>query len=70
MSVRRVANILNLSTVLGLVVAALGRARVRRGPHGLLLAEDGLRLRALAIEDGVDRLLHVVQRGVGRMNFA
>jgi len=37
---RRIANIVNLSTALGLVLAALGRARVRRGPHGLLLAES------------------------------
>jgi len=37
---RRIGNIANLSTALGLVLAALGRARVRRGPHGLLLAED------------------------------
>lgn len=43
MNGRRIANLLNLSTVLGLVLAALGRARVRRGPHGLLLAE-GCRL--------------------------
>lgn len=42
--VRRVANWLNLSTPLGLAVAALGGARVRPGPHGLVLAE-GYRLR-------------------------
>jgi len=40
---RRIGNIGNLSTVLGLLVARLGRARVRGGPHGLLLAE-GARL--------------------------
>lgn len=36
---RRIGNIVNLSTVLGLLAAALGRSRVRAGPHGLLLAE-------------------------------
>ena len=35
---------LNGATLLGLLVARLGRARVRRGPAGLLLAE-GYRLR-------------------------
>jgi hypothetical protein len=37
---RRIGNIANLSTVLGLLAAALGRARIRGGPHGLLLAEQ------------------------------
>ena len=41
--VRLVGNILNLTTLLGLGFAAIGRARVRRGPRGLLLAE-GYRL--------------------------
>jgi hypothetical protein len=31
-------NWINLSTPLGLIVALAGRARIRRGPHGLLLA--------------------------------
>lgn len=43
MRVRRIGNLLNLSTALGVLVARLGGARVRRGPHGLLLAE-GCRL--------------------------
>lgn len=43
MDARRIGNIVNLSTVLGLLLARLGRARVRSGPHGLLLAE-GVRL--------------------------
>lgn len=43
MNARRIGNLLNLSTALGLAVASLGRARVRRGPAGLLLAE-GCRL--------------------------
>ncbi len=42
--VRAVGNALNLSTPLGLLVAAAGRARLRRGPEGLLLA-DSYRLR-------------------------
>ena len=41
--VRQLGNWLNLSTPLGLVVARLGRAEVRPGPRGLLLA-DGYRL--------------------------
>jgi hypothetical protein len=36
--VRRVVNWVNLSTPLGLLVAALGGARLRPGPHGLLIA--------------------------------
>lgn len=36
---RMVANAVNLSTLLGLVVAAAGRAHVTRGPCGLLIAE-------------------------------
>jgi hypothetical protein len=41
--VRRIANLVNLSTPLGVAVATAGRARIRGGPHGLLLAE-GFRL--------------------------
>lgn len=37
--IRAVANAVNLTTPLGLGVSAIGRARVRRGPRGLLLAE-------------------------------
>lgn len=40
---RRVGNWVNLSTPLGLAVARLGRAELRRGPRGLVLAE-GYRL--------------------------
>jgi hypothetical protein len=47
MDLRRAGNLLNLSTPLGLLVARLGRARVRAGPHGLLLAEE-VRLPLLA----------------------
>lgn len=35
--IRQIVNLINLSTLLGLGVAALGRARLRRGPDGLLL---------------------------------
>src|SRR5687768_1254207 len=38
--VKSVANVVNLSTPLGLLVAALGRSRLRRGPRGLVLASD------------------------------
>lgn len=37
--VRRIGNAANLTTPLGLLVARIGRADVRRGPRGLLLAE-------------------------------
>ena len=43
-SARRLANRLNLSTPLGLLVARVGRARRRPGPYGLVLAE-GYRFR-------------------------
>jgi hypothetical protein len=36
--VRQVVNLVNGSTLLGLGVAAVGRARMSRGPRGLLLA--------------------------------
>ena len=41
---RLVGNTVNLTTPLGLGVALAGRARIRRGPRGLLIAE-GYRLR-------------------------
>lgn len=37
--VRLIGNILNLTTLLGLLVAWIGRAQIRRGPRGLWLAE-------------------------------
>jgi hypothetical protein len=40
---RAVLNLVNLSTPLGLAVGAVGRARFRRGPRGLVLG-SGLRL--------------------------
>ncbi len=40
---RVVGNLVNLSTPVGLAVAAVGRSRIRRGPRGLILAE-GYRL--------------------------
>jgi hypothetical protein len=43
---RQVVNLVNLSTPLGLLVALAGRARLRRGPDGLLLAR-GVRLGAI-----------------------
>lgn len=41
--VKQLGNVVNLSTPFGLAVARLGRAKVRSGPRGLLLA-DGYRL--------------------------
>jgi hypothetical protein len=38
--VKALVNVLNLSTPFGLLVAGLGRARLRRGPRGLVLASD------------------------------
>ncbi|MGH3734640.1 MAG: hypothetical protein ACRDT6_03305 [Micromonosporaceae bacterium] len=40
---RMVVNWINLTTLLGLLVAVLGRAELRRGPHGLLVT-GGYRL--------------------------
>lgn len=37
--VRLLGNAANLSTPAGLVVAVIGRARIRRGPRGLVLAD-------------------------------
>jgi hypothetical protein len=37
---KTVVNILNLSTPLGVLIAACGRSRFRRGPRGLILASD------------------------------
>ena len=37
--VRLVGNLVNLTTPLGMLVALLGGARIRRGPRGLLLGE-------------------------------
>lgn len=38
--VRLVGNVINLSTPLGLAAAAIGGARMARGPRGLILAES------------------------------
>jgi hypothetical protein len=38
-AVRATANVVNLSTPLGLLIALAGRARLGRGPDGLLVAE-------------------------------
>ena len=38
--VRCIANMMNLTTPLGLAVALAGRARLHRGPDGLILADD------------------------------
>jgi hypothetical protein len=55
--VRRAVNWVNLATPLGLAVARLGRARISRGPYGLLIATGyrwrvpPVRGRAIAIGD-------------------
>ncbi len=36
---RAVGNVVNLSTLFGLAVALIGRARIRRGPRGLIVCE-------------------------------
>jgi hypothetical protein len=36
---RLVGNLINLTTIAGLVVAVIGRAKIRRGPRGLFLGE-------------------------------
>lgn len=38
--IRQAANLVNLATPLGLLVALLVRARLSRGPHGLILARQ------------------------------
>jgi hypothetical protein len=53
---RRVVNIVNLATPVGLVVAKAGRADLARGPHGLVLAKGfrpPLRASAMTIGDVV-----------------
>ncbi len=40
---RRLINLINLSTVTGLLIAGVGGASLSRGPHGLVLA-NGYRL--------------------------
>jgi hypothetical protein len=37
---RQVVNVLNTSTLVGLTIAKLGRAHIRRGPDGLVIATD------------------------------
>lgn len=45
--IRQVVNVLNLSTPLGLLIAVAGRARLRRGAYGLILAH-GFRIPTMA----------------------
>ncbi len=55
-TLRRVANWLNLSTLLGLVLAALSRSRLSHGPHGVIVARGRplpfLAPRAMAVTVG------------------
>lgn len=60
---RRAVNWLNLSTPLGLAVAVAGRARISRGPHGLLLAR-GYRLRVPRVQGRAITIGDVVLLGL------
>lgn len=40
MDIRQLVNLANGSTALGVAIARAGRARIRRGPHGVLVAEE------------------------------
>ena len=66
--VRQVINLVNLSTLLGLLIAGAGRARVQSGPDGLLLAR-GYRLglpRAPAFTVGNVILLRLTDEQLAR----
>lgn len=62
---RQVVNLANLSTPLGLLVALAGRARVSRGPDGLLLAK-GFRLRVRAPAFTIGNVVVVDDTMLGR----
>lgn len=65
--VRQVVNLVNLSTLLGLLLALVGRARVARGPDGLLLARDlRLPVRAPAFTVGNVVLLRLDDEALAR----
>jgi hypothetical protein len=65
--VRQVANVVNLSTPLGLLVGVAGRTRFRRGPDGLVLA-TGFRIpvKAPAFTLGNVVLLRLDDAALGR----
>jgi hypothetical protein len=65
--VRQVANVVNLSTPAGLLVALAGRAAVSRGPDGLLLARRArLRIRAPAFTVGNVVLIRIDDEALAR----
>jgi hypothetical protein len=61
--VRRAVNWVNLATPLGLAVAVAGRARISRGPHGLLIA-TGYRWRVPPVRGRAITIGDVVLLGV------
>lgn len=68
--VRRVVNVLNLSTPLGFVLALLSRARFERGPYGVVLARcrplPFLAPRAMAVTVGDVVLLRASDQALAR----
>lgn len=64
---RQVVNLVNLSTLLGLLLALVGRGRLARGPDGLLLARDvRLPVRAPAFTVGNVVLLRLDDEALAR----
>jgi hypothetical protein len=66
---RQTVNWLNLSTPLGLAVAVVGRARIRRGPHGLLIA-TGYRYRVPPVHGRAVTIGDVVLLGLDEAGLA
>jgi hypothetical protein len=66
---RQVTNWINLATPLGLAVALAGGARVRRGPHGLLVA-TGYRRRFPPISGRAMTIGDVVLLGIDEAALA
>jgi hypothetical protein len=67
--VRRAVNWVNLSTPLGLAVAVAGRARIARGPHGLLIA-TGYRYRIPPVDGRAVTIGDVVLLGLDEETLA
>lgn len=66
---RRTVNWLNLATPLGLLIAVTGRARIRPGPHGLLIA-TGCRFRVLPVAGRAITIGDVVLLGLDEAALA
>jgi hypothetical protein len=67
--IRRVVNWVNLATPLGLAVALTGRARISRGPHGLLIAR-GYRRRIPPVQGRAVTIGDVVLLGLDEASLA